>query len=443
MTAFRCFLGPRLPVVSLFLWLASWGLSVRVWARDPNPVSPPKIRVVEIVLHGLTKTDPQVVLTELDVQIPEEMTYEDLENAIQRVWNLNLFVKVNYELTPLEGRGGSRLDIQLQDRWTTIPILKFGGGGGVQFYTLGVYDPNVMGRYLELGSQYENLGGQASFVGWWRRPQLFGNRRARFGGDVWNTTRNRMSYDSERNEIGGFTVARRRFNVFYDHFVTDFFRPGLAVDVQTDTVGESGLSSRSRKLNAERGEVPGGRENFTFLRLYSTFGRQDLREELVTGVSYQPSAQFQLNESGERDRLLVLRQELLWATALDHRHNLAFRLAQGHHSRPSRGQDTYLGGLGEIRGFLDSQFRVRNYAFQNLEYRWPWRYSTKFTLQQVFFYDAGWMDGDLGIRMVHAVGSGFRFVFPGFYRLNLRLDYGVSIGDLPGQNVSFGLQQFF
>lgn len=394
-----------------------------------------QIEINEIRLVGLTHTKPEVVLTELDITPPAQLTEEELANSIQRVWNLNLFVQVKHQLD--EGT----LTLILEDRWTLVPIAKFGGGGGVSFFSLGAYNPNVRGTYLELGAQYESLAGRDSFVAWFRKPQLFGNRRARIGADVWNLSRNRLFYDRKREEIGGFNSMRRRLNVFYDYFVTDFFRPGLALDIQQDETGESGLSADTLTRNQGSGRVVISKEEFQFLRLYATIGRQDVEEELIRGWAVLPNVQYQLNDSTHP--LFIYRGDFLWAKVLQARHNIAYRLSTGHHSRSTLSQDSFIGGLEHLRGFVDSQFQVSNFIFQNLEYRIPLRYSTHFTLQQVVFHDLGHLDGVMGNSFVQSVGTGFRFIFPKIYRLNLRLDLGFSYGQFPGSNFSFGLQQLF
>jgi outer membrane protein assembly factor BamA len=398
-----------------------------------------ELLIEEVHVEGLTHTDPAVVLTELDLRVPQKISEAELQNAIQRVWNLNLFVTVKHRL---ERRKNQHvLVLEVEDRWTLIPIVKFGGGGGVSYYVLGAYNPNVLGKYLELGSQYENLGGRGSVVSWFRKPHLFGDRRARLGADVWVLSRNRQFYDENRNVIGGFNTMRRRLNVFYDYFVTDFFRPGIALDLQNDETSESGLSDETLEENEDRARDVDGEEDFHFLRLYATLGRQDIEEELVRGWSLSPSLQYQLNRA--QDPLFIFRTDFLWAKVFQRRQNLAYRLSTGHNSRTTLSQDSYLGGLEHLRGFLDSQFAATNFAFQNLEYRFPLRYGTRLTLQQVIFHDVGHFVGNEGSHLVQSVGTGVRLIFPKIYRLNLRLDFGVSYGEFPGKNVSFGLQQLY
>lgn len=397
------------------------------------------IQIDEIQVRGLVHTRPEVVLTELELSPPARVTEAQLANAIQRVWNLNLFVTVKHRIEQNGGR--NILVVEAEDRWTLVPIVKFGGGGGVSYFVVGAYNPNVLGRYLELGAQYENLGGRGSLVGWVRRPHLFGNRRARLGADVWNLSRNRLFYDEDRKETGGFNTMRRRLNVFYDYFVTDFFRPGIAVDLQKDETSESGLADDTIEENRQRSRAVDSEEEFHFLRLYATLGRQDIEEELIRGWSFSPNLQYQMNRA--EDALFLYRGDLLWAKVLPKRNNIAYRLSTGHNGRSTLSQDTFLGGLEHIRGFVDSQFQVTNFAFQNLEYRFPLRYSTRFTLQQVVFHDVGHFAGAEGSHLVQALGTGVRFIFPKIYRLNVRLDYGLSYGQYPGSNVSFGLQQLF
>jgi outer membrane protein assembly factor BamA len=188
-----------------------------------------KLPIGHIDYSGLVKTKLDVIKRELEFGSGDCVNTEMLNLALQRVRNTNLFTRVDIDVT--EKLSAYHIHLTVVERWTLIPIFKVGGGGGVSFFTIGLYDPHIFGRNVEVGVQYESLGGAPSQVVWFRKPRLFG-KRLRVGGDAWNVTRNRLIYDQNRNEIGGFTLMRQRVNLFAEYEVIDYLKPYIALDTK-------------------------------------------------------------------------------------------------------------------------------------------------------------------------------------------------------------------
>ena len=165
-------------------------------------------KVGKIKVEGFTRTDDAVILREIEIKSGDVVNKERLDFAITRLENTQIFYQLSYKVS---GKGKVRnITFLGQDRWTTIPILKFSAGGGTAQTTVGVYDPNIFGKYFMLGAQYERLGDTNSGVAWYKN-EWFGGERLTTDLQVWRQNRVRILYDNDAstaNETGGFLHSK-------------------------------------------------------------------------------------------------------------------------------------------------------------------------------------------------------------------------------------------
>lgn len=406
----------------LFLWLFS------------SPLFADQ-RLNAISVKGLVKTDPQVVLRYLELETGKTYSESEITAGVQRVKNSHLFSQVSYEIRD------NNFQINLEEKWSLIPIVKGGGVSGTTYYVLGVYDPNVAGKNLELGGQYENLGGADSGVIWFRKP-YFSEPRLRWGGDFWSVMRNRSFYDRDRKEVGAWTLDRERQHLFVDWEPFENFRPQVAIDLQKDRLSERKLNPAMKELNRVSGFSASREDEFRIVRLGALFGKVNFDEELAEGQSVE-LVQESLYEVLTDSHTGRFKLEALFLKTLPHRSNLAYRFQAAATNTDRASQKLFLGGIDHLRGYLDSQVSTNSYLLQNLEYRfyvWQGKHSR---LQQVVFTDSSLFTVSDKQESVISMGLGWRWIFPKIYRLNIRLDYGVARGYAGGEAAAFGLQQFF
>ena len=144
---------------------------------EEGACEPVLIDAIEIA--GLERTKPFVVHRELLVEEGETASRWALSESIQRVRNTGLFRKVTYELVESgpEKTGAYTLEIEVDERWTTLPMFQYSNGGGTYRLIAGAYDTNFLGRYLGLGGRYERLGETNSFYAWAYDPRAFDQRQ--------------------------------------------------------------------------------------------------------------------------------------------------------------------------------------------------------------------------------------------------------------------------
>lgn len=358
--------------------------------------------------------------------------------------NTNLFSFVNYKLV---GENKKKLLIKVHERWTTIPILKFSSGGGVNQITAGLFDPNVFGRYLELGGQYERLGDTNSGVIWLKKPRLFGKNQ---GIDIqlWSTNRLRTLYQQKSEQpiiSSGFLQTR---NKLYLDFFREFRRyviGNIFYEYNKDSFSRDELSDEV-KLKSQDTTLPTDSE-YHFLGFGLKFGQVNFDNYKVDGVLLKTSTRYGLSQTKKLENFLSGDIDFLFYKTIKlNSISLAQRLKIGYTTSSSEQYLNYLGGLDRVRGFSDNRFFGKNFWLSNSEIRMPFYQNNWFVAQAVTFVDiTAVADSIEKLNEVTgaSIGGGLRLFLPKVYRFVVRLDYAQPIIKEDELNFSFGVQQFF
>lgn len=397
------------------------------------------IKVSAIKIKGLTKSKYEIVHNELGLELGQRYNKLAIEQAVQRVRNINLFTNVSYSIKNQE------LHLQLEERWTTIPILKFAAGGGVRQLTAGVYDPNVFGRYIELGGQFQKLQETNSGVLWFKNPRLFGRRQ---GLDIqaWKINRLRTKFDQTRDQAiakAGFLHIREK--LYFSYFKE--FKPHLRLD----GIYEYHHDQFSNKI------VPDNLKNtattllppttkYHLLGAKITLGNINYNQHLVDGLQLSFLGQYGISELAQNKNFFSTQWKGEYFKTIRQKHTFAQRILLGGTNTETIQYWFYLGGLDRIRGFADNRFAGRFYWLSNTEYRYVFYRNNWLTLQSVAFLDL--VDTQEQFTFLNklgaaSAGAGLRFFFPKVYRLTARVDYAKALVKDDENAVSFGVQQFF
>lgn len=404
--------------------------------------------VGKIRIEGLKRTHPRVVLRELLIEPGRPLDTEALETGTQRLRNLRIFSAANSFV--IEGEEG-KVDvlIYVTEKWTIIPVVRGGSGGGTDYFVLGAYDVNLFGKYLEFGAQYMNYGGTPSGVVWFRDPRFL-DRRLKIGLDIWSLRRGYTIYENSGPEAtanAGYVLDRFRLNLFAENEITDDLSLGTGFEVNIDRFSDDLLSAEYRELNFRNGFQLPLPARTVLGKLNAGFGRLNYNDYLVRGhttaLSYERTLQFAGSET-EFNRL-TLEHRHYWLPT-DSTLNIGLRARLGYTDSRDAQHVFSIGGLESARGYLDGQFRGNSYGLGNLELRYSSIRGEWFVLQHVVFLDAGtFLDSAVAgnRRLFSSVGTGVRLICPRIYRLNLRFDYAAAIGEFRGSGMVFGFQQFF
>ncbi|MCB0365907.1 MAG: BamA/TamA family outer membrane protein [Bdellovibrionaceae bacterium] len=403
------------------------------------------LKIDGIEISGNERTGTDVILRELGINQGDSISEEALNSRVQRLRNIRIFSQVESKLSRLAD-DRVKVKIWVHERWTTIPIFKIASGGGVSQTTVGVYDSNLGGRYLEAGAQASKLEDVYSGVVWFKNPRLF-DKRLVWDLQLWNTSRVRTKYNQDLDEavpITGFLHRRDRAYTALTWLMNDSWSLRAGTEFNRDSFSDKFLDPEIKQLLAAKPLPPDADVWLSTIGLQ--WGQIDynghLEDGLLVDLEYGYGA---ARSDGIKDF---------------HQTNIAFEYKKSFLGRGTFAQRNlsgttttqvlqywyYLGGLDRIRGFSNDRFAGRYYLLNNSEFRWVWWDRPKYIVQSVAFIDAlsaGEEFRTLGTLKGASAGVGLRVVLPRVYRFVLRFDYASPLRKEDDMNVSFGVQQFF
>lgn len=389
------------------------------------------------------------ILDQHDLREQREVTVTQIEKAKQALMNLQLFSDVKWTIKPLDNSNSeprkNELQLQLEDRWTLIPIAKFSSGGGVKQTTLGAYDANFLGSLYEVGAQIERLENTNSGVAWLRAPESIAGP---FGMDLqaWKTARLRTKYvqGPVAPEIKqGFLHQREKFYLELFREVIEDVRVGLILDSESDEFSERFVPTETKDIN--KGVIP---EDSSFLTSGLRLRYNQLKYDSwqVIGSDLDLTSRRSLAIDGRSKSFTAIDGQYRFYLSPFTNHALALRVKAGGSNTNAVQYWNYFGGLSDIRGFVDCRFAGKNYWITNAEYRLPVMVGDSLVIQQVTFFDAvSAKDSpqDLSSASGASIGLGLRIIMPKIYRFTGRFDYAKPILRKDNIPISFGVQQFF
>lgn len=403
--------------------------------------------IESITISGNEKTKSRVIERELNIRSGQKICEEEVRAGIARTKSTGLFSSVEYRIVPGTAPDVGQLQVTVKERWTTIPIVKVNSGGGIAQYTVGLYDPNIFGRFLESGAQYENLGGTDSAVVWFKNPRLFDQRQ---GIDIqyWNTKRIRIKYDQALDgpEIKtGFLHEREKFYVDYFREVWPGATARAAVEYNKDNFSTDVLPDEVLQKLGPNPDLPPATElliSKVGLELGKIEGEPQALNGSLTGLYFSYAHPLDKNV----DSFTQTDISFNFYKAFHGRWQFAQRLLGGYSSTKVLQYWYYLGGLDRIRGFSDNRFAGKQFALSNSELRYMVMNKPSAVLQIAAFTDLaaiGEHTSALTNLKAASVGGGIRLILPQFYRFVIRLDYAKPILKDDTVDWSFGVQQFF
>lgn len=370
------------------------------------------VRVDEIRIEGLVRTQPWVVRRELGFREGDVVTKAAFDLAVTRLWNTTIFAHVEGDVvTRVDAQTGAPHAVAvftLEDRWTLNPLFRFGSGGDAFFFRLGAADNNVAGRFLEVQAQYEYFdgfhGGQAIF----RNPRLF-DSRLELAVQVDRLVRPRSGFSDQRTqaivELNKLLERDRlRVGARVSAFANRFLEP---------LVGPHFFPERTETLLFEPA-----------LRA----GRIDTVRIRQRGASVELRPGLGATSSDVASTYATATLEALGFAMFGARWNLAARVRVAGISRVPPHLMLYAGGLDLIRGFPDNYIRTDALALANVELRFTAFDSTWVAFVPTAFVDAAAARAPSGLPgTAMALGGGLRVLVPKFVGTGARIDLAVPV----------------
>lgn len=400
--------------------------------------------IKEINILGLNRTSNIVITSELNFSAGDTVTAEDIAIGIQNLKNTQIFSDVKFDLV---GDDQKVLNVEIKEKWTLIPIFKFGSAGGTDFYQIGVYDVNAFGKYIEIGAQYENFEGRDAGVVWFRNPRFLG-QRLKIGVDVWEVLRESLLYNDEGEIEGGYVLERSKISLFVEKELYKNLTLGINYEYLDDYLSTDMLSTKIQGYNTANGFSFGDKTKTNIPKVYIQVGQLQYQNYLVEGMESKLQYEYGIVEGDSELNFHRYTAETKYFYLFNNSDNLAFR---GFFQSTTSNQAQHyveVGGLDDVRGYFENNFKSDRAFVFNVEYRKILTKLKKILLQGVAFTDAGFVhDSFLELTDRHekllSYGLGIRFIAPQIYRLNFRIDYAINTTSEEFESLSFGLQHFF
>ena len=394
---------------------------------------------IEVKVIGNKKTSTKKIVELALVHQLKKFDKKELELIEQRLLRTGLFVDAKAKFK------GKTLYIEIEDRWTLIPILKFASGGGVTHTTAGIYEANLFGRIKELGTQYERLGGTNSGVAWFK-DSLFFDSKTGIDLQLWKVNRLRTKYNQDLSKptiVNGFLHQRENLLIGINRFINDHLNWSLSLEYHNDSFSNKLVPDGAKSKNNGQNLPPS--TEFFFVGLSSDIGLIKKDRHLQDGNQFNLKLRHGFSSTHTVKDFTQF--DLAWSYFQSLGINtFAQRIMTGMTNTDALQYWNYLGGLDRIRGFADNRFAGRYYFLSNTEYRHSIVNRTNWVLQLSTFFDAVAISEyfrDLGELTATSAGIGFRVILPKIYRFVFRFDYAKPLKKSDDNAISFGVQQFF
>jgi outer membrane protein assembly factor BamA len=428
--------------------------------RDLSPSAPEElVPVVGARYTGLQRTDERWLASYVDLQYPAAIPPSDVQRIARRLLTTGVFTDVRVELVPVEGAPATAperlLAIRVEEKWTTIPVIRGVYGGGTPLRIIGLYDIHTLGRLLTLGGEVRKYGdAPPGFVLYARDPRHQAGRYY-LGAEFWRDFRRRDVYDRGGEQLGrvstNSTMGRvrvlRPLRQAPPGSPVDAWKFGLDIEMLQEA--PSAFDPMRPEDGAEPAAAPRDLHFADVTRrevsLLPTVQYDDIDADNLTYDGFRAEAKGGpvLATGGRNARFQT---EGYWFKRLPASLNLGVHALAGESTVDTFHDQYFLGGLDSIRGLPDGAVYGTRAAYANVELRHISARMRYLWIQSVVFSDAGvagptWADAFDDGRAV--AGLGVRFAVPQVYRMVLRIDYAWSLTGDSAHGITAGMNQFF
>lgn len=407
-------------------------------------------------VRGARRTSLEWIENYIGIEFPARLEDADLDRIRRKLMTSDVFVDVQVWFDSV----ASHLVVEIDEKWTTIPVIRGAYGGGTPLLVFGAYDTHAFGRLVTLGAETKKYGdAEPGFTLWAKLPRA-GRGKSSAGVELWRDYRRRDYYDSKGGQTGSldFDSAYARFYHLMPLLDDDdpldprILQGGLEILLRLDRAptvdGNPDVQMNLPEGSASAGGRGGGDASEQRLLASIVFDNMGVEDQLLQGQRILLRTGYS-RSSGVEDPGLSRYSEAEFFSF--HRPFESWNLAI-HGYAQSAGSPTvsnvfHLGGFDSVRGFPDGVRYGAFAAYGNAELRQEAFATPLLKLAGVIFTDAGLAGRDFNDAredLFRSVGGGIRVSFPKVHRLVFRLDYAWGKSNqISTSGISLGLNQFF
>lgn len=430
--------------ISAYLWvLAGFLLSEPLaFAVNVN-----QHQVSGLQVNGAVRTDIKWLKDYIGFEFPAYLSDIDIQRIRNKLITTDVFVDVQIRID----ESTSELIVDLDEKWTTIPVIRGAYGGGTPLLVAGVYDMHAYGRLLTLGVETKKYGSAPPGFTLWAKLPRSAKGKGSSGIEIWRDFRRRNYYDSAGEMTGklGFDSAYVRL-----YHLVPLFPEADPLAPEILQAGIELLSRRDRKPVVEENSAANlnlpEQKNAWEHRVLASFVFDNLSVE-----DQQLEGRRLMFKGGLSKSEGVVTPGLSNYSEVEgfsfHRPrsdvNIALHAYLQAAGSPTISNAFHLGGFDSVRGFPDGIRYGAFAAYSNLEVRREAWTSKWLKVATVAFVDAGVAGKDFkdaSEDLFRSAGAGVRLSIPKVHRLVFRLDYAWGrSNDISTSGISLGLNQFF
>ena len=375
--------------------------------------------VTSIQFEGLERTSEVWLRQRIPISLPLQISPSNIQKLKEQYLSLQIFWDVSVEAR------GNILKIKVQEKWTTIPVLRGEFGGGTGLKVIGMYDIHTFGRKWTIGSELRQYG-EAPVGGilYLRIPNLSG---LYIGTDYWSLHRTQLIHH-QAQWTHTIQSHQKKLRTRILHPISRHHQIGIDLthiqQAPTQVQTHQEHPDFQLPLHSGTNSIPLASWVYDNVQI-DNLHYQGFRQVARAGFSYanQIHPKFDYQIFAYRD--------------LFPNHAIAGHLFLGQ-SNGNELSDWYiLGGLEAVRGIPDGALIGKKILYSNLEWRYWIQKWQKLWIQGISFFDFGLTEK----VQANSVGLGLRFAVPQVHRLMLRVDWAHSRQGFSG--FSIGLNHFF
>lgn len=400
-----------------------------------------------IEVHGAHRTDTRWLEQYLGLSFPRAFTDTDVVAVRRKLMTTDVFVdvQVRQDLT------SKKLVIDLEEKWTTIPVVRGAYGGGTPLAVFGVYDMHAFGKLMTLGAETKKYGSAPAGLTLWAKFPRGGRGKNSSGVELWRDFRSRSFYDSSGKKNTELSFDSSYIRAYH---LISLFPEANALDPLTVQGGLDIMLRRDQSPSLS-GQEPEGlnlpaanlaREDRILVS--AVYDDMAVDDQLLEGHRVQLKHGYSQVRGAKEDGISRY-SEVEWFAF--HRPtpslNLAFHGYAQQAGSATLSNTFYLGGFDSVRGFPDGIKYGAFAAYGNFELRFQgWR-SQRLKFATVLFADVGIAGPNFGEArkdVFQSAGAGIRVSIPKIHRLVFRLDWARGSSDsITSSGITAGLNQFF
>ena len=382
--------------------------------------------VEDIIVKGNTKTKAYVVTREMRTKKGQPFNTKDARRSMQKLYNLGFFEDVNLKLQPGKTPGGTVLEVTVVEQKTGT--FSIGGGysasdGLVGIITVG--DKNFRGTGDNVNVHWE-FGGKTSTAGnysiSYQKPWI-DSKQTSLGFTLYNMISQYTDYDSNGDSVSTYNRRYRGFDVTLGRPVSDTLSHFVTLKNRWDEYVEyvSGVN-----YGTDAPYAPDYiNNNYGLTRsiiLSRVFDSRDSNTNPTEGSRYSLSAELAGLGGNFNFNKYIVEARHYWKVGKSQ--VVAVRGTWGY----GNGNIPYMqlfaaGGINNLRGYRDDQFKGNRLFATTAEYRFP----VAKRVQAAIFADLGnaWQSEsfDFVRDLKFGYGVGLLVVSP---LGPIRIDYGLG-----------------